>query len=70
MRTPDVNLGVRGNFAAQVGAIFVGVEALFQEHRPDRLLILGDTNSGLAAIVAKRLELGLPRFGGRVSDRN
>jgi UDP-N-acetylglucosamine 2-epimerase (non-hydrolysing) len=59
VRAPDVSLGVRGDFAAQVGAILVGVEALFKEHRPDRLLILGDTNSGLAAIVAKRLGIAV-----------
>jgi UDP-N-acetylglucosamine 2-epimerase (non-hydrolysing) len=59
VRAPDVNLGVRGAFAAQVGAILVGVEALLQEHRPDRLLILGDTNSGLAAMVAKRMGISV-----------
>jgi len=59
VRAPDANLGARGDFAAQVGAILVGVEALFKKHRPDRVLILGDTNSGLAAIVAKRLGIAV-----------
>jgi len=59
VRAPDVNLGARGNFAAQVGEILVGIDKLLREYRPDRLLILGDTNSGLAAIVAKRLGISV-----------
>jgi len=30
------------------------------KEKPDRLLILGDTNSGLSAVVAKRL--GIPVY--------
>ena len=37
------------------------------EHRPDRLLILGDTNSGLAAIVARRL--GIPVYHMEAGNR-
>jgi UDP-N-acetylglucosamine 2-epimerase (non-hydrolysing) len=56
VRTPDHHLGVRGaTFGARVAAIVEGVEALLRAERPDRLLVLGDTDSGLAAIVAKRL---------------
>jgi UDP-N-acetylglucosamine 2-epimerase (non-hydrolysing) len=55
VRSPDVNLGARGGFGAQVGTILDGVERLLLEHRPDRLLVLGDTNSGLCAIVARRM---------------
>src|SRR5687768_10832339 len=56
VREPDVNLGARGDsFGAQVGQILAGIERLLVEHRPDRLLILGDTNSGLSAIVARRM---------------
>ena len=42
-------------------------EALFLEHRPDRVLILGDTNSGLAAIVARRL--GIPVYHMEAGNR-
>ncbi|MGI8402112.1 MAG: non-hydrolyzing UDP-N-acetylglucosamine 2-epimerase [Gemmatimonadaceae bacterium] len=55
VRQPDANLGAKGGFGIQVGAILSGVERLLLEHRPDRLLVLGDTNSGLSAIVARRL---------------
>ena len=46
VRQPDVVMGVRGSgFAGQVGEILAQSESLFLQHRPDRLLILGDTNS-------------------------
>jgi UDP-N-acetylglucosamine 2-epimerase (non-hydrolysing) len=68
VRPPDFHMGIRaGSFAEQVGQILVKAEALFLEHRPDRLLILGDTNSGLAAIVAKRL--GIPVYHMEAGNR-
>ena len=61
-------MGVRGaGSAAQVGQILDGAEALLLEHRPDRLLILGDTNSGLPAIVARRL--GIPVYHMEAGNR-
>jgi UDP-N-acetylglucosamine 2-epimerase (non-hydrolysing) len=58
VRRPDVFLNVSGaTFGAQAGEILARSEALFMEHRPDRVLILGDTNSGLAVIVARRLNI-------------
>lgn len=60
IREPDVYLGVRAHgFGEQVGQILSGVEAAFNEHRPDRLLLLGDTNSSLAAIVAGRMGIAV-----------
>lgn len=56
VREPDVQLGVRGSgFGDQVGQILARCEVLFADERPDTLLVLGDTNSGLAAFVAKRM---------------
>jgi len=61
VREPDVHMGVRGaSFAGQIGEILAGSEKLFLKYRPDRLLILGDTNSGLSSIVARRL--GIPVY--------
>lgn len=55
LRAPDHHLGVRADsFGAQAGQILERMERVLDQERPDRLLILGDTNSGLAAIVAKR----------------
>ena len=56
VREPDVYLGLRAaTFGEQVGALFKEAERLLLSHRPDRLLVLGDTNSGLVSIVARRL---------------
>jgi UDP-N-acetylglucosamine 2-epimerase (non-hydrolysing) len=58
VRQPDVFMGARGGISQQIAGILTRSEELFREHRPDRLLILGDTNSGLSAIIAARL--GIP----------
>lgn len=58
IRRPDHYLGARGEtFGEQIGQIITLCERIMREERPDRLLILGDTNSALAAIVAKRLAI-------------
>src|SRR5215217_4727998 len=68
VRTPDVSLGVRADsFGEQAGQILAGAERAIREHQPDRLLILGDTNSGLSAVVAKRL--GVPVFHMEAGNR-
>jgi UDP-N-acetylglucosamine 2-epimerase (non-hydrolysing) len=68
VRKPDINMGVRGQgFADQVGKILARSEELFREHRPDRLLVLGDTNSGLTALVARRL--GIPVYHMEAGNR-
>ena len=55
LRHPDVQLRMRGTFGEQVGMLLPEIERVLMEARPDRVLILGDTNSSLAAIVAARL---------------
>jgi UDP-N-acetylglucosamine 2-epimerase (non-hydrolysing) len=67
VRNPDHFLNARGSFGEQVGAVLIGCEQLMQAHRPDRILILGDTTSGLGAIVAKRL--GIPVFHMEAGNR-
>lgn len=68
LRAPDVHMGVRGDgFADQIGQIISRAGALFAEKRPDALLILGDTNTGLTAIVAKRM--GIPVFHMEAGNR-
>jgi UDP-N-acetylglucosamine 2-epimerase (non-hydrolysing) len=61
LRLPSYYLDIRADsFAGQVGKIITESEKVFLKEKPDRLLILGDTNSGLVSIVAKRL--GIPVF--------
>lgn len=68
VRRPDVYMGVRAaGFGDQIGQVLKHSEALFLEHRPDRLLVLGDTNSGLAAVVARRL--GIPVYHMEAGNR-
>jgi UDP-N-acetylglucosamine 2-epimerase (non-hydrolysing) len=58
VRPPDVHLGVRAAaFAEQASQILNRVGRTLEEVRPDRVLILGDTNSGLGAIVAARMRI-------------
>jgi UDP-N-acetylglucosamine 2-epimerase (non-hydrolysing) len=59
VRGPDESLGVgaTGNFAEQISQIIAKSYEALTKHKPDRLLILGDTNSALSAVVAKRLQV-------------
>ncbi|MFL6374786.1 MAG: non-hydrolyzing UDP-N-acetylglucosamine 2-epimerase [Pyrinomonadaceae bacterium] len=58
VRAPDVLLGVQATgFADQVSEIIKKVDAAIAEQRPDRILILGDTNSALSAIPAARRQI-------------
>jgi len=68
VRQPDHYLGIEGrSFGDQIGQIVSRTEEIMLEERPDRLLILGDTNSGLAAVVAKRM--GIPVFHMEAGNR-
>jgi len=68
VRKPDYCLGVRGEtFGEQIGKLFIEVEKVLIAERPDRVLVLGDTNSGLAAVVATRM--GIPVFHMEAGNR-
>jgi UDP-N-acetylglucosamine 2-epimerase (non-hydrolysing) len=68
IRDPDENMGVKaGSFSSQIGRILEKSEELFLKHRPERLLILGDTNSGMSAIIARRL--GIPVYHMEAGNR-
>ena len=56
VREPDHVLRSKApSLMGQVTRILEGCEGLVREERPDRLLVLGDTNSGLSAYAAKRM---------------
>ncbi|MCG2841188.1 UDP-N-acetylglucosamine 2-epimerase (non-hydrolyzing) [Sandaracinobacter sp. RS1-74] len=55
LRRPDHFLNAAGRNAAEtIGQIIIATDRLLEEVRPDGLLVLGDTNSCLAALPAKR----------------
>jgi UDP-N-acetylglucosamine 2-epimerase (non-hydrolysing) len=67
VREPDHYLNAKGTFAEQLGAIMKGTENLLAKERPDKFLILGDTNSALSAIAAKRQ--GIPVYHMEAGNR-
>jgi len=68
VRNPDRYLGIRGDsFGEQIGKIISQTERAMADERPDRVLLLGDTNSALSAIVAKRL--GIPVYHMEAGNR-
>jgi UDP-N-acetylglucosamine 2-epimerase (non-hydrolysing) len=68
VRPPDTHLGVQSTgFAEQAGQIVARIGPVLERERPDRVLILGDTNSGLAALVAARM--GIPVFHMEAGNR-
>ncbi|MDA8441929.1 MAG: UDP-N-acetylglucosamine 2-epimerase (non-hydrolyzing) [Peptococcaceae bacterium] len=68
LRLPDYVLESKADsLMGQVGRILEECEKVMLKERPDRLLILGDTNSALCAIVAKRM--GIPVFHMEAGNR-
>jgi UDP-N-acetylglucosamine 2-epimerase (non-hydrolysing) len=68
LRLPDYVLECKSDTPmSQVGSILTECERVINLERPDRLLLLGDTNSALSAIVAKRL--GIPVFHMEAGNR-
>lgn len=58
IRAPDRFLDAAGGSAAEtIGKVIIAADAVMNECAPDAVLILGDTNSSLAAISAKRRKI-------------
>jgi len=58
IRKPDVFLKAAGvNSATTIGQVIITADQVMQDYQPDALLLLGDTNSSLAAISAKRRKI-------------
>jgi len=76
LRAPDHFLDAAGGSAAEtIGRVIMATDKLIVEVRPDAMLILGDTNSSLAVIPAKRrrvpvfhMEAGNRCFDDRVPE--
>jgi len=58
IRKPNVFLEAAGITAAEtIGQVIMATDKVIQEYQPEALLLLGDTNSSLAAIAAKRRKI-------------
>lgn len=58
IRKPDMFLEAAGTSAAEtIGQVIIAADRALQEYQPEALLLLGDTNSCLAAISAKRRKI-------------
>lgn len=58
LRTPDHFLGVETtSLGAVLGDVLRGTERVLLEEQPDAMIVLGDTNSCISAIMAKRLKI-------------
>src|ERR1039458_1458461 len=76
IRQPDCYLSAAGATAAEtIGKVIIAADGALAQHQPDAVLILGDTNSALAAIAAKRrkipifhMEAGNRCFDARVPE--
>jgi UDP-N-acetylglucosamine 2-epimerase (non-hydrolysing) len=76
LRKPDIFLDAAGTTAlATIGNILIKMEKVLDDHRPDIFLVLGDTNSALCALAAKRkkvpvfhMEAGNRSFDERVPE--
>ncbi len=73
LRKPEYLLDVKAKtLSEQIGNILFQTEKVFIREKPDAVFILGDTNSSLSAIVARRLKIPLFHMeaGNRSFDRN
>jgi UDP-N-acetylglucosamine 2-epimerase len=58
IRKPDEFLGAAGASAAEtIGKVIAATDRVLEKHKPEAVLLLGDTNSSLAAIAAKRRKI-------------
>jgi UDP-N-acetylglucosamine 2-epimerase (non-hydrolysing) len=58
IREPNYTFTAIGTFGQQIGNMFTNLEQVIEKEKPDKCLILGDTNSGLCAIICERM--GIP----------
>lgn len=73
VRKPNHFLGVGGGSLGEtLGSILTQTERVLLEERPDAVLVLGDTNSAISAIMARRLKIPVYHMeaGNRSFDRN
>ena len=58
IRKPDIYLDAAGNNASEtIAQVISKIDPILEAHKPDAVLLYGDTNSCMAAIVAKRKKI-------------
>jgi UDP-N-acetylglucosamine 2-epimerase (non-hydrolysing) len=58
LRRPDVYLNAAGSSAAEtIGKVIIESDKVLAEYKPEAVVILGDTNSSMAAIAAKKRKI-------------
>ncbi len=68
VRQPNEHFGIRSaSFGEQIGQIITKTDEVLDKYKPEKILILGDTNSALSAIVAARK--GIPVFHMEAGNR-
>ena len=73
LREPDYYLNVdTSSLGSMLGGVLIESEKVLLEERPDAVLILGDTNSSIAGIIAKRMKIPIYHMeaGNRCFDSN
>jgi UDP-N-acetyl-L-fucosamine synthase len=73
VRRPDLFLGTGGGSLGEtLGKILTESERAIRDQQPDAVLVLGDTNSAISAIMARRLKVPVYHMeaGNRSFDRN
>ena len=73
IRPPDRYLGVdTSSLGSVLAGVLVGTEAAIEEYEPDAVLVLGDTNSSISALIAKRMRVPVYHMeaGNRCFDEN
>lgn len=73
LRAPDVFLDVdTSSLGAVLGDTLKKIESVYLQHKPDAVLILGDTNSAISAVLAKRMHIPVYHMeaGNRSFDEN
>ena len=73
LREPDYHLQINNTTLGNcLSDVFIKTEKIFKEEKPDAILILGDTNSSLTSLIAKRMNIPIYHMeaGNRSFDLN
>jgi UDP-N-acetyl-L-fucosamine synthase len=73
IRAPDYSFEMNSaNLGMSLSVLFARMSEIFELEKPDALVLLGDTNSGLISILAKRLNIPIYHLeaGNRSFDNN